>query len=41
MIPWLCEQYGSERVSYILFTISQILFPLSFLFANQTKMNPV
>lgn len=41
MIPWLCEQYGTEKVSYILFAISQVLFPLAFLYPNQTKMSPI
>jgi drug/metabolite transporter (DMT)-like permease len=41
MIPWLAATYGAERVSYILFGISQIMFPLSFIYANDNKVNPM
>ena len=41
MIPWLCDKYGTQKISYILFSISQVIFPLSFLYANNNKMSPV
>jgi drug/metabolite transporter (DMT)-like permease len=41
MIPWLAEKYGAERMSYILFGTSQVLFPLAFIYANDKKMNPI
>ena len=41
MIPWLAEKYGSERMSYLLFGMSQVLIPLAFIYANDNKFNIV
>lgn len=41
MIPWLAEKYGAERMSYLLFGTSQVLFPLAFIYANDNKLNMV
>jgi hypothetical protein len=41
MIPLLAETFGAERISYILFGISQILFPLAFIYANDHKMHTI
>jgi hypothetical protein len=41
MIPLLAETFGAERMSYILFGTSQILFPLAFIYANDHKISAV
>jgi hypothetical protein len=41
MIPWLADKFGSERMSYVLFGSSQVLFTLGFIFANDNKINPI
>jgi hypothetical protein len=38
MIPLLADTFGAERMSYVFFSISQILFPLAFIYANDHKM---
>ena len=41
MIPLLVEKFGADRMSYVLFGSSQILFTVGFIFANDNKMNPI
>lgn len=41
MIPWLASKYGNEKVSYTMFTLSQIIFPLAFIYVNDNKVNPI
>jgi hypothetical protein len=41
MIPLLVETFGAERMSYVLFGASQILFPLAFIYANDHKIHTI
>jgi drug/metabolite transporter (DMT)-like permease len=41
MISCFVEKFGPQKTSYILFAISQLLFPLGFIYANDNKINPV
>jgi hypothetical protein len=41
MIPLLVEKFGAERMSYVLFGMSQILTPLAFIYANEHKMHTI
>lgn len=41
MIPLLAETFGAERMSYVLFGLSQVLFPLAFIYANDHKISAV
>lgn len=38
MIPLLADTFGAERMSYVFFSISQILSTLAFIYANDHKM---
>ena len=38
MIPLLVETFGADRMSYVFFSICQILFPLAFIYANDHKI---
>jgi drug/metabolite transporter (DMT)-like permease len=41
MIPQLVSIIGAEKASYLLFGLSQILFPISFIYVNENKFNPI
>ena len=40
MIDWLCSIYGNDKISYIIFAISQIIMPFGFLYANDHNLDP-
>jgi len=40
MIDWLCSIYGNEKISYIIFAISQIIMPFAYLYANDHNIDP-
>ena len=40
MIFYLAGRFGGEKTAYIIFTISQIVMPLAFLYVNDHKVNP-
>jgi hypothetical protein len=41
MIPLLADTFGAERMSYVLFGLSQVFFPLAFVYANDHKMHTI
>ncbi len=41
MIPKLASMIGADNASYLVFGLSQVLFPLSFIYVNENKFNPV
>jgi hypothetical protein len=41
MIALLSSMFGAERMSYVFFGLSQILFPLAFIYANDHKMHAI
>jgi hypothetical protein len=41
MISTLADRFGAERMSYVLFGTSQILFPLAFIYSNDHKMHTI
>jgi hypothetical protein len=41
MIPLLVDTFGAERMSYVFFGLSQVFFPLAFIYANDHKMHTI